>query len=192
MRNKRKPTMYLALTMLVAGVLACNAPTPTTSVPQPPPAVTPYTPPTSPPQETSTSPPIETTPEATQTPLPPTPTTPPATPTQTPLPPTPTTPPATPTPTPSPLDFRKPEWLSGYQHLGEGNYECTIVLEITGGTPPYTVHHDLEVFTTSETNPAIVFQARGCSGIVHTIIVESADGQEVKKGYWIAPPWCQD
>ena len=65
----------------------------------------------------------------------------------------------------------------------------TIIVCITGGAPPYTVHHDLDVFTTTETHLAIVFIARGCT-LVHTILVESADGQSNKHDYWIRAPWC--
>jgi len=65
-------------------------------------------------------------------------------------------------------------------------------LQITGGAPPYTVHHDLDVFTTWESKPAIVFMAHGCGAMVHTIKVESADGQTVADDYWILPPWCED
>jgi len=81
--------------------------------------------------------------------------------------------------------------LDHWQPLADGGHECKIVLRITGGAPPYTVHHDLDVFTTWETNPAIIFTAHGCGALVHTIIVETADGQSVKHDYWIPAPWCQ-
>ena len=48
--NRRYALMVLAFIGLVAGILACNAPTPT---PQAPSTVTPYVPGTSPPQETA-------------------------------------------------------------------------------------------------------------------------------------------
>jgi len=97
-----------------------------------------------------------------------------------------------PTPTSSgPLDFPEPTRLDNWQYLPEDEYECTIVLQITGGAPPYTVLHDLDVLTTWETDPAIAFKARGCSRIVHTIAVESADGQTVSHDYAIIPPWCE-
>ena len=96
-----------------------------------------------------------------------------------------------PTPTSSgPLDFPEPTRLDNWQYLPEDEYECTIILQITGGAPPYTVRHDLDELTTWETNPAIVFKARGCIRIVHTITVESADGQTVSHDYAITPPWC--
>jgi hypothetical protein len=81
--------------------------------------------------------------------------------------------------------------LDHWQPLGGGEYECTIRVRVTGGTRPYTVHHDSYVFTTWETHPAIVFKARECTGIVHTITVESADGQTVSHDYAIRPPWCE-
>jgi len=80
--------------------------------------------------------------------------------------------------------------LDHWQPLADGKHEATIILHITGGAPPYTIHHDLSVFTTWEATPAIVFQAHGCSAMVHTIIVESADGQKVEHKYWIPTPWC--
>ena len=80
--------------------------------------------------------------------------------------------------------------LDHWQQLPEDEYECTMILQITGGVSPYTVLHDLDVLTTWETNPAIVFKARGCVRIVHTITVESADGQNVSHDYAITPPWC--
>jgi hypothetical protein len=83
-----------------------------------------------------------------------------------------------------------PARLDSWRSLPNGAQEATIILHITGGAPPYTVHHDLDVFTTQEADPAIVFEARGCSALVHTIVVESADGQSVTHDYWIAVPWC--
>jgi hypothetical protein len=121
---------------------------------------------------------------ATSTPMPPTET--PLPPTQTPRP----RPQATPT-SAGPLDFPEPTRLDHWQLLASGEYECTIIVWIVGGGPPYTIHHDLDVFTTWESNPAIVFKARGCGKIVHTIAVESADGQTVSHDYSISAPWCE-
>jgi len=204
--DRRYSLMYLALIGLVASILACNAPEQVTPVPQaPPPTMTPYVPVTLSPQET-VLPPLTEPPQET---APPPPTKPPTKPPTETLLPTPTQwfpPTYTPTPevtqltaTPTlttpvstgPLDFSEPTMLDHWQPLSDGEYECKIILYITGGAPPYTVHHDLDVFTTLETNPAIIFTARGCGGLVHTIIVESADGQSVKHKYWIPPPWCQ-
>lgn len=75
--------------------------------------------------------------------------------------------------------------------MPDGGFKVTITVRITGGAPPYTIYHDLDVLTTTETNPQIVFTARGCTALVHTITVESADGQSVKHDYWISPPWCK-
>ena len=103
---------------------------------------------------------------------------------------------AIPTPTPpistGPLDFTPPYMLDHWHSLPDGKYECEITLQITGGAPPYAVHHDLDVFTTQETNPALVFTAHGCGARVHTIKVESADGQIAIHDYWISAPWCEE
>jgi len=90
------------------------------------------------------------------------------------------------------LDFTRPDRLDHWQLLPNGKYECQIILRITGGAPPYTVHHDLDVSTTWETNPALVFTAHGCGAIVHTIKVESADGQTAVHDYYIPSPWCEE
>ena len=59
--------------------------------------------------------------------------------------------------------------------------EATIILHISGGAPPYTVYHDQGLVTTKwKTDPSIVFQARACNALVHTITVESADGQTAR------------
>jgi hypothetical protein len=187
--NKRYTLMVLACVGLVAGILACNAPTPT---PHPlTPTVTPYIPSTLPAQETlpptptqwfpSTHTPMPVQPMGTDTPLAQT-TTPTTTATLTPTPPVST----------GPLDFARPERLEYWEAQPDGKYECKIVLRITGGAPPYTIHHDLEIFTTGETRPALVFTAHGCGAIVHTIMVESADGQSVTHDYWIPAPWCEE
>ena len=181
--NRRYPLICLAFIGIVASILACNAPEPATPVPQaPPPTTTPHVQVTTPPQETA--PPSPTT-SPTETLLP--------TPTQW-FPPTNTPAPAATPTTPAsagPLDFPVPTMLDHWQPLSDGGYECKIVLRITGGAPAYVVHHDLDVFTTQETNAVITFSAHGCGALVHTIVVESADGQSVKHDYWIPAPWCQ-
>ena len=184
MRKKRHTSAVLGLVALAASILACNAPTPTSQSPSS--VATPTTAATAPPQETLPSPlkvPVEATspsaPAATESPLP----------TQ---PPTPSE--GRPTPGPpvstGPLDFPVPARLDSWQTLPNGANEATIILHISGGAPPYVVHHDLDVFVTEETSPAVIFEAQGCSALVHTIIVESADGQSVKHDYWIPAPWC--
>jgi hypothetical protein len=187
MRRTWHTSIFLALIGLVAGILACNAPTPTSQVPSP--NATPEMLPSEPPQESPLGSPTEAPPEATSTPVPPATTEAAPTSTET-TPPPATTPRPTPPASGGPLDFPVPARLDSWRHLSDGRQEATIILRITGGAPPYTIHHDLDVFTTWETSPAIVFEAQGCSALVHTIIVESADGQSVKKEYYIPVPWC--
>jgi len=177
--HRRYALTVLAFVGLVAAILACNAPTPTPQAV--PPAETTEAAPTSPTQETPSPPP-----EATPTPTPQ-----PATETPSPTP-TPTEEPAPTQPVSTgPLDFPVPARLDHWRPLDDVEQEATIILRITGGAPPYTVYHDQVLVTTTwNTDPAIVFQARGCSALVHTITVESADGQSVQHKYWIPAPWC--
>jgi serine/threonine protein kinase len=102
----------------------------------------------------------------------------------------------TPTPTPTtespisagPLDFPKPERLDSWEKA-EGGHKGTIIVHISGGVPPFTIHHDVETFTTSERDYELTVAESGCQ-IIHTITVESADGQSVSKQYYIHSPWC--
>jgi len=182
-RNRR----VMALVLVALAVLACNAPggQPTQA---PPPTVTPFVPQGA---ETPASPPPT---EPSPTPEVPSPTLPPPTPTPEV---SPTSPPPTPTPPPvsaGPLDFPEPTTIDGYQALPDGGNEVTIIIHITGGAPPFTIHHDVDVFETWERDYPLVFRHDGCTAIVHTITVESADGQTVSHDYWIpveALPWCQ-
>lgn len=92
-----------------------------------------------------------------------------------------------------PLDFAEPTRLDYWRVIDEqnGDYEATIILHITGGAPPYTVYQDATLMvTTWESDPQLVFVARGCGALVHTITIESADGQRVAHDYWIPVPWC--
>lgn len=185
MEHKRILVAFLLLTL---ATLACNAPGPEPTSDQP--TVTPFVPPA---EGTSPSPtePAEESPTATSAPEEPTETIPPATPTTTPTvtlePPT-----AQPTSPPSegPLDFSVPSSLDDYQPTGEGDYRVTLVIHISGGAPPFTVHHDVETFETNERDYPIVFRHGGCSAIVHTITVESADGLSATHDYYISVPWC--
>ena len=196
MRKKDIAPLFLAPIGLVAGILACNAPMTTREAI--PPSMTPAAESTTPAQDTTLPSPTQAPPQATPTVPESTvaePTVAGPTATQTPLPTQPPTPSAgRPTPAPpastGPLDFPEPTRLDNYQPLADGGFEATITLRITGGAPPYIVHHDMETFTTETPNPAIVFEAQGCSALVHTIIVESADGQRVQHDYWIPAPWC--
>jgi len=190
--SDKKTTVMLTCAVFVLGLVACTAPAVTepTAMPEGPTVVVTFVAtPTSEPTPVVVTATVEPTPvvvtvvvPATETPGPPTET--PLPPTETPLP----GPRATPT-SAGPLSFPEPTNLDHWRPLN-GEYECTIILRITGGAPPYTVHHDLDVFTTWETDPAIVFKAQACSAILHTITVESADGQTVAHDYAIPAPWC--
>jgi len=87
-----------------------------------------------------------------------------------------------------PLDFPVPTQLDGWETTATG-HEATIIIHITGGIPPFNVYHDQEMFTTQKRDPAIVFDVGGCA-IIHTITVESADGQKVAHDYYIRAPGC--
>ncbi|NLE99470.1 MAG: hypothetical protein GX601_00680 [Anaerolineales bacterium] len=67
----------------------------------------------------------------------------------------------------------------------------TIVVRISGGAAPFTVLHDTTTAGSGiqDRNYPLVFQASGCT-IVHSITVESSDGQRVSHDYWIHSPWC--
>ncbi|MGQ9687123.1 MAG: hypothetical protein ACUVT2_12575, partial [Thiobacillaceae bacterium] len=97
----------------------------------------------------------------------------------------------TPAPSAGPLSFPEPTRLDAWRDVGGGNYECTIIVHISGGGPPFKVYHDSVVSTsgTDQRDYPLVFTAAGCS-IVHTITVESADGQRYADDYYIPSPWC--
>jgi hypothetical protein len=88
-----------------------------------------------------------------------------------------------------PLDFPKPMWLDAWEPA-EGGHNATIVIHISGGAPPFTVRHDTDTFVTEEREFPLVFHSGGCV-IVHSITVESADGQKVTHDYFIRAPWCE-
>jgi len=185
--NNRNKFIGLALAGMIICILACNAPTPTpylflTITPAIQPSQESATPSLTP-TATETTTPVE--PSATATP----------TPTETPTP----TPTITPTPTrpvsTGPLNFPVPTALDHWRPYpggAPGEMEATIILHITGGAPPYTIYHDQQLVTTTwDDTPEIIFKARGCDAMVHTIAVTSADGQSVAHKYWIPPPWCE-
>jgi hypothetical protein len=87
-----------------------------------------------------------------------------------------------------PLDFPEPTRLDAWEPA-EGGHEVTIILHISGGAPPFTIYHDMDAFTTEERDYPLVFTASGCT-IIHSITVESADGQSVSHDYFIRSPWC--
>lgn len=96
----------------------------------------------------------------------------------------------TPIPSAGPLYFPEPTRLDAWRAADSG-YECTIIVHISGGAPPFRIYHDAYLVTpgTNERDYPLVFQAHGCS-IVHTITVESADGQRYSDDYYIPSPWC--
>jgi len=202
MRNKRR-LVYLAFIALVAGSLACNAPTPAPSQ-APFPTATPQALSTVPPQETALPEPTDTpteetpmsdSPGATETAT--TEATPSATPTPQATTPTPTNTPTLP-PSEGPLDFDPPTWIDSWEPLPDGRYKAVVIVHISGGAPPFTINHDhieTEDSPTSERDYNLTLLASGCGAIVHNITVESADGQTASEDYWIgeeALPWCND
>jgi hypothetical protein len=87
-----------------------------------------------------------------------------------------------------PLDFTEPTWLDAWERAN-GGYQATIIVHISGGAPPFTVHHDTDTFVTDQRDYPLVFKVEKCT-IVKTISVESADGQQVSHDYYIRAPWC--
>ncbi len=162
-------------------------PTPTdVPEPSPMPTQTPEPLPTAvPPTPTDTLEPSATTAPPTATPTP-APTSPPTTPppTATPSPePSPTSPPSA-----GPLSFPVPTQLDGHE-TAEGGHRCLIIVRISGGAPPFTIHHDAFQDVSNEREYYLYFTEAGCT-IIHSIRVDSADGQSVSNQYYIASPWC--
>lgn len=175
MHSKR---IVLALSALLMMVLACNLPASPPATQPSAPTVTPFVPQQA---ETPTLSPAAESPVPTSALASPT-----AEPSPTSHPPLPRA-----TPTAGPLGFPVPRpWDAVWRPLPDGQHEVTILIHIGGGRPPFTVHHDLDVFQTSERDYPVVFTARGCSALIHTITVESADGQTVSHEYYIPAPWC--
>jgi hypothetical protein len=192
MANKRCVLVFLILVVTAIVVSACFPATPASPTEGVPATVTPVAPTaTSPPTETPTPLPTNTpeptdepTPEPTDTPVP--------TPTAT------TEPTSTPKPQPpkstGPLDFPQPEWVYMWEKQPDGNVKVVVEVVITGGAPPFTVKHDGNVVgKTWERSFLVDFLHMGCSGIGHTITVESADGQSITHDYWLHVDrldWC--
>jgi serine/threonine-protein kinase len=86
------------------------------------------------------------------------------------------------------LDFPEPTALDGWEKAS-GGYQATIIVHISGGVAPFTIHHDVDKFVTHQRDYPLVFKAEKCV-IVKTIVVESADRQRVKHDYYIRAPWC--
>ena len=106
--------------------------------------------------------------------------------------------PAQPTATPTsepvesagPLDFPVPTYLNGWTPVEEGRHRAEIHLNISGGAPPFKVYHDATLM--GETGGRffnLTFVTGGCT-LVHSITVESADGQQVSHNYYIEAPGC--
>jgi len=192
MANKPCILIFLLLVVTAMAVTACAPPAPAAPTEGVPPTVTPVAPATtSPPKETSAPPPTDTS-EPTVEPT--------AKPTDAPSPtPTATTEPtSTPRPQPpksaGPLDFPQPEWVYMWEKQPDGNVKVVVKVEITGGAPPFTIKHDGNVVgKTWDRLYLLDFLHLGCSGIGHTITVESADGQSVTHDYWLhidRLDWC--
>ncbi len=194
MSNRRYVLIVLAVAALVAGILACNPPEPTGPKPAPD-TVTPYVPATaqsqdaSPSEQPSDAPgegePTQVSAEPAETSMP---SPPPATSTSAPT--------STPTPPVSegPLDFEEPRWVHAWEHHAGGGVLVTVKVKIIGGAPPFTVYYDGGFHGESREREYLLdFPAQGCGQIVHTITVESADGQSKTDDFWLGGdllPWC--
>jgi len=87
-----------------------------------------------------------------------------------------------------PLDFTEPTQLETWEPVN-GEYKVTIILHIQGGIPSFTIYQDgIEMGVTDSKEYALIFNARG-RNIVHTVTIESADGQSVSHDYFIKAPW---
>jgi hypothetical protein len=195
MLTKRHTLIFIAAISLLASVLACNPPEPTGPKPAPD-TVTPYVPATARPQDAPS-------PESSDTPSEGAPTDVPAdsadTPTETFTPPPATSTPApTKTPTPpvseGPLDFEEPRWVHAWERREGGGVWVTVKVKIIGGAPPLTIYFDGGPHDeTTERDYLLKFPAEGCGQIVHTITVESADGQSKTDDFWLGGElllWC--
>jgi hypothetical protein len=93
------------------------------------------------------------------------------------------------------LDFKEPTWVHEWTKLPDGKIKVVVKVEITGGAPPFTIKHDGNVVgKTWERLYLVDFVAEGCSGLAHSITVESADGQSVTHDYWLPRAelgWCE-
>jgi len=87
-----------------------------------------------------------------------------------------------------PLDFPTPTQLDGWETI-EGGHRATIIVHISGGAPPFVIYHDTDRFVTDQRDYPIKFRVGGCA-IIHSITVESADGQSVTHDYYIRAPSC--
>jgi hypothetical protein len=198
MSNKRYVWIVLGVATLVVSALACNPPGATR--PKPPlDTVTPYALATAQPQDAPTSaPPTDAPSESVPTDAPSAPTDTPNAPTETPTPPATSTSAPTRTPTPpvseGPLDFEEPRWVQAWEPRAEGGVLVTVKVQIIGGAPPFMVYLDGGRHGESAAREYLLdFPSAGCGQIVHTITVESADGQSKTDDFWLGGdllPWC--
>ena len=195
MPRKRYALLALAVSLLVVSAMACSLMPQTPTLLPPPDTVTPYVPATTPSENATSPPPTEGAPVEPTTPPDESPTeTPEPTETPTEKPPQPTAEPTTPV-SEGPLDFEEPRWVHAYHKKPDGGVVMTVTIKIIGGAPPFTIKHDGNVVgTTMSREYFLGFDVAGCKGIAHNIIVESADGQNKKRDYWLGGdilPWCQ-
>lgn len=191
MSVRRLTPIVLAAVVLVAGNLACNMPEWPSGTEAPAATVPPGQTPQSPPGETQQPPPAGDTPQGET----PTEEPPPPAPTNTPPPPAPTNTPEPEEPvSEGPLDFEEPTSLYHWEEAGGGKKRVVLKIAITGGAPPFTIKHDgLVDGTTMDREYFLEWELSGCTAIVHTIAVESADGQTATHDYYIGTdlqPWC--
>jgi hypothetical protein len=104
----------------------------------------------------------------------------------------------TPTQAPSegPLNFEPPVWVHAWEEQPDGQIKVVLMINITGGAPPFTIEHEHHVVSqTSERDAPIEIMRGGCSPMVYNITVKSSDGQTKSHNYWIGTdrqPWCND
>jgi parallel beta-helix repeat protein len=92
-----------------------------------------------------------------------------------------------------PLDFEPPTVVYDWSKQG-GIVQVVLRVAITGGAPPFTVSHGPTVQgQTMGREYFLEFEWSSCTPIVQSITVESADGQSVRKDYFVPvsrQPWC--
>lgn len=88
-----------------------------------------------------------------------------------------------------PLRFTGPYWVESYESAPDSGYRAYVSIDIHGGEPPFTVHHDLDIYRNQGRHVTMSTVEAGCV-INHTITVESADGQTYSQPYRLEAPWC--
>jgi hypothetical protein len=92
------------------------------------------------------------------------------------------------------LDFEPPLEVYHWSKIGD-TVRVVLRVAITGGTPPFTISHGPTVHGQTKGREYFLdFEWSSCkSPMAQSITVESADGQRVKKDYYIPvdrQPWC--